>query len=375
MSHKYAEQLRAVQKRALAAAGRQTADSESVLTALEVAAGEVGAAWSGSPLGYHANVYYSGLATPPPGCHFSSEWGLMRASARGTSGDWREYPYDQVIRAICQAAGNPDLAPLETVSQDVANVFRNEQSRFESLTSAALSGVSDPYLESLLGQASQLRVPSVADGIRAQLPTGQLMSRDTAGMKHAPHQKVLAQAAVIRAPFVQCQELARLCSLAADHLELTVDQPRPRIVLSGTKVFIGHGRSLEWRKLKDFLQDRIGLEWDEFNRVAVAGVTNVGRLEAMLDDAAIAFLVMTAEDEQVDGALRARENVVHEAGLFQGRLGFMKAILMVEDTCEPFSNIDGLGQLRFPKGRIEAVFEEVRTVLEREGMVGSHEGP
>ncbi len=105
----------------------------------------------------------------------------MSASARGTSGDWREYPYDEVIRAICQAAGNPDLAPLETVSQDVANVFRNEQSRFESLTSAALSGVSDPYLESLLGQASQLRVPSVADGIRAQLPTGQLMSRDTAG--------------------------------------------------------------------------------------------------------------------------------------------------------------------------------------------------
>jgi predicted nucleotide-binding protein len=36
---------------------------------------------------------------------------------------------------------------------------------------------------------------------------------------------------------------------------------------------------------------------------------------------------MTAEDEQADGQWRARENVVHEAGLFQGRLGFMKGVL------------------------------------------------
>jgi len=84
---------------------------------------------------------------------------------------------------------------------------------------------------------------------------------------------------------------------------------------------------------------------------------------------------MTAEDEQADGQWRARENVVHEAGLFQGRLGFMKAIVMVEDTCEPFSNIDGLGQLRFPAGRIEAKFEDVREVLEREGMVARAAAP
>ena len=33
------------------------------------------------------------------------------------------------------------------------------------------------------------------------------------------------------------------------------------------------------------------------------------------------------------------------------------------------SNIHGLGQLPFPTGRIAAVFEEVREVLEREGMI------
>ena len=101
----------------------------------------------------------------------------------------------------------------------------------------------------------------------------------------------------------------------------------------------------------------------------VAGITNVARLSEMLDAAGIAFLIMTAEDEQMDGKVHARMNVVHEAGLFQGRLGFTRAIVLLEDGCEEFSNIHGLGQIRFPKGNIRAAFEEVRQVLEREGLV------
>ena len=134
-------------------------------------------------------------------------------------------------------------------------------------------------------------------------------------------------------------------------------------------MFIGHGGSSVWRDLKDFIQDRLKLPWDEFNRVPVAGITNIARLSEMLDAAAIAFLVMTGEDEQADGKLQARLNVVHEAGLFQGRLGFTKAIVLIEDGCEEFSNIQGLGQIRFLKSNIKVAFEEIREVLEREGIL------
>jgi predicted nucleotide-binding protein len=137
----------------------------------------------------------------------------------------------------------------------------------------------------------------------------------------------------------------------------------------GSKVFIGHGHAAAWRDLKDFVQDRLRLPYDEFNRVSVAGVTNAARLSAMMNDAAVALVVLTAEDERVDGALHARENAIHEAGLFQGHLGFDKAIVLLEDGCAEFSNIQGLGQLRFPAGRISAVFEDVRRFLEREGLM------
>ena len=137
----------------------------------------------------------------------------------------------------------------------------------------------------------------------------------------------------------------------------------------GSNIVIGHGRSPLWLELKAFVETSLRLHVDEFNRVPIAGVTTTARLTQMLDEAAIAFLVMTAEDEQADGKVRARENVVHEIGLFQGRHGFHRAIVLVEEGCEEFSNISGLGHIRFPKGNICAKFEEVRRVLERERLV------
>jgi hypothetical protein len=108
---------------------------------------------------------------------------------------------------------------------------------------------------------------------------------------------------------------------------------------------------------------------DEFNSVPVAGISTVARLSDLIEAASFAFLIMTAEDEQADGKLNARLNVVHEVGLLQGRLGFSRAIVLLEDGCEEFSNIHGMGQIRFPKGNIGAKFEDIRAVLEREGLI------
>jgi predicted nucleotide-binding protein len=121
--------------------------------------------------------------------------------------------------------------------------------------------------------------------------------------------------------------------------------------------------------LKDFLENRLLLKVVEFNSVSTAGIATAARLTEMLQSASFAFIVMTAEDVQPDGKTRARENVVHEVGLFQGRLGFERAVILLEDGCEEFSNIHGLGQIRFPKNSVGAKFEEIRQVLEREKLL------
>ncbi len=43
--------------------------------------------------------------------------------------------------------------------------------------------------------------------------------------------------------------------------------------------------------------------------------------------------------------------------------------VLVEEGCEEFSNVQGLGQIRFPAGDISAKFEEIRKVLEREQLI------
>lgn len=134
------------------------------------------------------------------------------------------------------------------------------------------------------------------------------------------------------------------------------------------KIFIGHGGSPEWLKLKDFLQNTLEIPYEEFNRIPQAGKTTTDRLKKMLESCCIAFLIMTGEDEHKDGTLHARENVIHEIGLFQAQLGFERAIILREKGCEIFSNIHGITYIPFPKGNIRAAFEDIREVLKRESI-------
>jgi predicted nucleotide-binding protein len=232
----------------------------------------------------------------------------------------------------------------------------------------------DGFLESLREELEKLTPLSSQAYTQYLAPKGEVMTRDYIvlgqGPQVPPHISLIAEIGSIRHSFSICKTASDIAMRAASHIERRTRR-RNATARIGTNVFIGHGGSFAWRDLKDFVQDRLRLPWDEFNRVPIAGVTNIARLSEMLDAAAIALLVMTAEDEMADGAVQARVNVVHEAGLFQGRLGFSKAIVMLEEGCEQFSNIEGLGQIRFPTGNISAAFEEVRRVLEREGLIES----
>jgi len=147
----------------------------------------------------------------------------------------------------------------------------------------------------------------------------------------------------------------------------------PKLAMSklGGKIFIGHGRSRLWLELKDFLRDRCHLPCDEFNVEPSAGLSTTERLQAMLEDAAFAFIVMTAEERHGDGLVYARPNVIHESGLFQAKLGLRRAIVMLEEGCSDFTNISGLTQIRFPRDHIRAAFEDVRFHLEREGLLST----
>lgn len=142
--------------------------------------------------------------------------------------------------------------------------------------------------------------------------------------------------------------------------------PDPPPSLIKPVIFIGHGRSGQWRDLKDHLHEKHGHKVEAYETGARAGHTIRDILEDMAAKSSFALLVLTAEDETAEGVQRARQNVIHESGLFQGRLGFSRAIMLLEEGVEEFSNVAGIQYIRFSRQNIRETFGEVLATIRRE---------
>lgn len=143
----------------------------------------------------------------------------------------------------------------------------------------------------------------------------------------------------------------------------------PASQVDGPRIFLGHGGDPQWRELYMYLTTSLGFKVEEFGSQPRAGFTAKEVLESALLENNFAILVMTGEDVAED-ELRARQNVVHEIGLFQGRYGFTRAIVVHEIGVEQFSNMAGVQDIRFPPTMIKAAFAEVADTIRREFISG-----
>lgn len=130
-------------------------------------------------------------------------------------------------------------------------------------------------------------------------------------------------------------------------------------------IFIGHGGDQQWRELRDALRDHHGFHVEAFETSPRAGHNIQTVLEQMMSRVNMALLVMTAADETTDGRKLARQNVVHEVGLLQSRLGWDRAIVLLEDGVEEPSNLAGTQQIRFRPGQIAGAVGEVVAEVNR----------
>ncbi len=164
----------------------------------------------------------------------------------------------------------------------------------------------------------------------------------------------------------------QLNSMTAQQLEKEVEtiKPKSKTISRGQGfVFIGHGRSKLWARLQVYLQDELGLTTLSFESESHTSETIINILEDMLNKASYAILILTAEDETSDGKIRARQNVIHEAGLFQGRLGFNNVILLKQDKTDDFTNIAGLQYIPFSGDNIEQAFYELQRTFKKAGLI------
>jgi predicted nucleotide-binding protein len=134
-------------------------------------------------------------------------------------------------------------------------------------------------------------------------------------------------------------------------------------------IFIGHGRSKIWARVQVFLKDELKLQTVYFERESRTSEAITDILSEFLDKSSFAIIVFTAEDDTSEGKTRARQNVVHEVGLFQGRLGFDKVIILKQEGVEEFTNIAGLQYIPFTNDAIEQTFYELQRKLKKIGLI------
>ncbi len=133
-------------------------------------------------------------------------------------------------------------------------------------------------------------------------------------------------------------------------------------------VFIAHGRNPEWLAVQRFVEDRFKVPVYSFESSSWGGHQVTDALSDYLDRCSIAICVLTAEDLTADGLWLARQNVVHEVGLFQGRHGFDRVIVLAEEGCDFVPSSAKRYTIPFPHNEIHRVFYQVDEMIRSQGF-------
>jgi predicted nucleotide-binding protein len=129
-------------------------------------------------------------------------------------------------------------------------------------------------------------------------------------------------------------------------------------------IFLSHGRSDLWKDVERFINKKLEYDTVVLKEQTSRGRTIIEKLEQETEDCDYAIIIMTAEDEQKDGEVRARQNVIHEIGFCQGALGRENVLVLKQKGVEAFTNIAGIVYEEFEGDNIKSTFERIRQELE-----------
>jgi sugar/nucleoside kinase (ribokinase family) len=138
-------------------------------------------------------------------------------------------------------------------------------------------------------------------------------------------------------------------------------------------VFIAHGANPEWMAVQRFIEERFELPVYSFESGSWVGRQVTEALADYMERCSFAICVLTAEDFTGDGRRLARQNVVHEVGLFQGRHGFDRVLVLAENGCDFVPQAAKPYTIWFPHNSIEQTFYHLTEMIRSQGFESTEE--
>lgn len=241
---------------------------------------------------------------------------------------------------------------MTTVSVTMAKLSGIRKGLLGTLAEESMPGRARTYWYPPVVQHYFLQVDNLLQTLKVELPLlfgdfHQISTRpDSEG--GTPPTGIFTRTALQRL----CKEIDHIFELRANS-ELSPAAPeRP----APNRVFITHGRSNDWREVQAYLEKDIQMQTMELAQEANHGMTVIEKLLAGAERCDSAVIVMTGDDIDADGQARARENVMHEIGFFQGKYGRSKVVLLHEDGVSVPTNLSGVVYIPYPKGTVSAGF-------------------
>jgi len=144
--------------------------------------------------------------------------------------------------------------------------------------------------------------------------------------------------------------------------------------LQPTGVLLVHDEDPQWRAVRRFIAEDCRLMTYEVSSVDMEPDDFIELMREHLARCSFAVCLLCATETMADGHIRADQDIVYQAGLFQGRYGFGRVAILAEEGCGTFSNIAGLIRLSYPPKLVDSTFFELERMLRREGLIQRSEG-
>lgn len=155
--------------------------------------------------------------------------------------------------------------------------------------------------------------------------------------------------------------------LSKGFLQRTEVHTGPSVLPAG--VFIVHDESPYWRGVRDFIAGSCRLPTYELSSLEMDENNLEEVMQERLNRCSFAVCLLSRQNRPAGDQTRADQNIVYQAGIFQGRYGFGRVAILVEEGCDTFSNISGLVRMGFSSGQVESTFLELERMLKREGLM------
>ena len=331
----------------------------------------VGRAWCRSSMGDHTNVYYKDLKEVPRDAHWDTMRGMLDDYGIGlgtTVGEWETYTNREVKEAIFKAAGIKE-EELQEYAEGLFYEFEQYRDALMAELEQAEGEIEESTRVRLLEKIKRQKEQLTNGGDEARRLAAAYMpriSQDAENLDKGPipaaHQEVLGNVEAVRRLQYGLKEMGRTAEALARGIKRYWAKQEDGEV-TAKKVFIGRGGTGHtWRAVKDHLVGK-GWEVEEFEQGAMAGGQIQSRLEKMMEGTRWGVIVATRDTEQEE---RTRENVIHEIGYAQGRLGWGKVIILKQHECKLPSNLDGTLRIDFNGDEIESTFLRLDKRLEEQ---------